>query len=901
MKSKLTRAISFMLSAVTLTTMFSGCEKKPKEGIAGQATSVSYNTDGTFTTTVTAEEASFSEDLTASDITVSYLRLDEEAYAKAVEKEGEDNIDKINRGDYMVEVKSAVTGVTRKDNKTLEVSFTDEKAAENLPSSYFVRVAEKKTGAEKEVGAGAEVNYPQHSVTPNIQSLSVFDKDIRLTLELKEGEFKQDVSKDTITLGGCLEKLNIENISASGKNLTLQLTGDITKHESSNAYVDGVVNVKKDAIKDGWQPIKVQIPVDTILYSFDAEKLAVDNGKVTVPFVLGGYRLTDNANADSFKIDGAKVTEFKKTGESSGIITLTDVNATDKNSAAAALDNKTVTVAGAAVGSNEDLTFEADFSAASFYPVFDYAEEKDDQYNITLYLYVHAGKFADKLSNDMIRFADDFKDAKVTELTRESDNTAKLILSLPSGGKSVENIELNGTVVIAADGLVSRWGDCISANSTYTRAYNQGSMGKDLSDVDIDVIKIIVGGFGNTTMGTIFSVGSGLASAGSGTITVLEMLGVIESEKAKLDKIYGAINDLSDSLSNMSLQISEGRGKDLEMIISDFYSDNFDQLVSYRKYALNLIANAQKSLKSEGVNAPAAPIEGKVSSEWDEYMKKVMKKVSEMDYQNYFAKLLECYLKVQAKAAPRSGVSNIIDHFDEYMTYYYNFDTLAYNDRENFRTLVNYELLEASVLICSYNKYAYDYPDEATIKDVSDKYDTAKKLIDSKKVVRRTDKKAYMYLTGDTIVEAHWAYSPNNVSGLGRVNMSDEQAKVFIGRQRGKPLIETIEQLGVDLRGSAYVNGNGKYDYSFDYEQIKQSFSWRVGFIYHTDFKQSGDGFFTRPVKTHIAKIIPIDYGVDNEFIRTMPHTAETYILSGGFWFEYQVKTTYGLVLITLE
>ncbi len=821
MKSKLTRAISFMLSAVTLTTMFSGCEKKPKEGIAGQATSVSYNTDGTFTTTVTAEEASFSEDLTASDITVSYLRLDEEAYAKAVEKEGEDNIDKINRGDYMVEVKSAVTGVTRKDNKTLEVSFTDEKAAENLPSSYFVRVAEKKTGAEKEVGAGAEVNYPQYSVTPNIQSLSVFDKDIRLTLELKEGEFKQDVSKDTITLGGCLEKLNIENISASGKNLTLQLTGDITKHESSNAYVDGVVNVKKDAIKDGWQPIKVQIPIDTILYSFDAEKLAVDNGKVTVPFVLGGYRLTDNANADSFKI--------------------------------------------------------------------------------TLYLYVHAGKFADKLSNDMIRFADDFKDAKVTELTRESDNTAKLILSLPSGGKSVENIELNGTVVIAADGLVNRWGDCISANSTNTRAYNQGSMGKDLSDVDIDVIKNIVGGFGNTTMGTIFSVGSGLASAGSGTITVLEMLGVIESEKAKLDKIYSAINDLSDSLSNMSLQISEGRGKDLEMIISDFYSDNFDQLVSYRKYALNLIANAQKSLKSEGVNAPAAPIEGKVSSEWDEYMKKVMKKVSEMDYQNYFAKLLECYLKVQAKAAPRSGVSNIIDHFDEYMTYYYNFDTLAYNDRENFRTLVNYELLEASVLICSYNKYAYDYPDEATIKDVSDKYDTAKKLIDSKKVVRRTDKKAYMYLTGDTIVEAHWAYSPNNVSGLGRVNMSDEQAKVFIGRQRGKPLIETIEQLGVDLRGSAYVNGNGKYDYSFDYEQIKQSISWRVGFIYHTDFKQSGDGFFTRPVKTHIAKIIPIDYGVDNEFIRTMPHTAETYILSGGFWFEYQVKITYGLVLITLE
>ena len=30
-------------------------------------------------------------------------------------------------------------------------------------------------------------------------------------------------------------------------------------------------------------------------------------------------------------------------------------------------------------------------------------------------------------------------------------------------------------------------------------------------------------------------------------------------------------------------------------------------------------------------------------------------------------------------------------------------------------------------------------------------------------------------------------------------------------------------------------------------------------------------------------------------------HTAETYILSGGFWFEYQEKITYGLALITLE
>ena len=38
---------------------------------------------------------------------------------------------------------------------------------------------------------------------------------------------------------------------------------------------------------------------------------------------------------------------------------------------------------------------------------------------------------------------------------------------------------------------------------------------------------------------------------------------------------------------------------------------------------------------------------------------------------------------------------NVLDSFDKYMTYYYNFDTMGYDEREAFRTAIQFEMLNS--------------------------------------------------------------------------------------------------------------------------------------------------------------------------------------------------------------
>lgn len=82
MKKKMRlRFISLALVVIMLTSTFVGCESKnDEEGIQGQASSVSYNAEGSFTTTVTAEDAKFAKNIKAEDITVNYWILDKEAF-----------------------------------------------------------------------------------------------------------------------------------------------------------------------------------------------------------------------------------------------------------------------------------------------------------------------------------------------------------------------------------------------------------------------------------------------------------------------------------------------------------------------------------------------------------------------------------------------------------------------------------------------------------------------------------------------------------------------------------------------------------------------------------------------------------------------------------------------------
>lgn len=782
MKKRWKRIISGALAGVMLMTVFAGCSSKEeeKEGIQGSATDMSYNAEGKFTTVVTAEDVSFPEDISAENIYIGYFVMDEKALGEALDAEGDKEESDVNLDDYSTEVTASVDSVTRKDEHTLEIAFSDGKAAENKPSGYGIAVKGKKDDGKDAVLAKANVVYPEYTLTPNVKSVSALDKEVRLTLELNEGSYTKDVSQEDIQLSGAFANLTVADLSASGKNLTMQLTGEILKDESSNAYLDGGICLDSSAVVDSAKPIEVFIPVDDAAVHLDAAKLTAENGTVTVPILLGGYRFTDKAAAESFQMDGASVSGFEKTSDTEGVLTLDVPGVSDKNSAGAALDGKNLTIAADAAGSSEPLTVEADLGSADFYPVFDYAEEKDGKYDITLILYANAGVFAESLEDDMVSFAGDFEDASVVSITRTGDATAELKLSVPSNGVSVEEMNLNGTVKLEAGALASRWGDPTARETSYTREYSQASMGRLFTEMEVGQIKDIVGGFGNTTWGSIVDVGSGVFSGISAVYSGLEMLGVIESEKAKLDKVYDAVMSLHDDINGLSMEIDGLRGDMAGASIGDFYTDKLMMLSQYRQYALSKIQNAQKKPEDDG-------------EAWGEYMGQVMKQVADNDRDGTFTFLKNYFTNVYTSVTTTSS-GNVLDSFDKYMTYYYNFDTMGYDEREAFRTAIQFEMLNSYLLLCSY--YQYGDQDTSTIQNLTSQFEKLNSVLEQKAVQRRTDGDVYMYAAKKTLYISRESISYWN-NGT-KFTWTDSVISEFNSRMHGKTVEQELEMIGYE-------------------------------------------------------------------------------------------------------
>lgn len=817
-KQMWTRIISGTLACVMMTTMFGGCKsEKNSESTEstnstententeeGTASEVSYNTEGKFTTTLTAESANFREDIAVGDVKVGYNLFDEDAYQKALAEEGDVEESKVDIGDYMTEVTVSVENVGYKNEHTLEISFSDAKASENIPSSYGILISEEKSGAGKQLAASAPVEYTKYTLTPNINSVSAFDKDIRLTLELNEGSYADGISKEDVVLSGSFAGLSIDSLSSSGKNLTMQLTGEIQKDESSNTYLTGGVSLAPSAIVNNAKEATVYLPVDGAMVYLDAARLTVENGKATVPILLGGYRFSDEASADSFKLDGTEIIGFEMKSDTEGILTLNVSDAKDKNSVASALNGKTLTVSANAVGSSEALTQEADLSDAAFYPVFDYAEEKDGKYNMTLILYANAGTFAESLENGMVSFDNDFKDAADVSITRSNDTTAELKFSLPSNGVSVEEMSLNGTVKLASGTLINRWGDK-AAETAYTREYSGENMGRIFTEMEIGQLKDIVGGFGNTTWGTISSVGSGIVSGATGVYTALQIVGVIESERKKLDKIYDAVCEIHEQISAVDAKLGKIQNTQYSTLVGNFYTEKLLPLSSYNDYVISLINDSMTDLKrKKNITAPGGNSDSSVSAEkWTAYLKELMPLVALNDKRGYFPRLQDYFTRVQSSVVALDA-GNIIDIFDKYTTYCYNFDTLTYDERDLFRNSVKAELMRAYYLLCIYSEFSDPSSASQSIIDTFDeKYTKAGEVFKNKEVKRRTDGSAIVHSANDRLI--NYTLSCHVWYNNSMLSFTRDQAEDFISRMHGRTAKEELEAAGIQ-RMSSFSN-----------------------------------------------------------------------------------------------
>ena len=189
-------------------------------------------------------------------------------------------------------------------------------------------------------------------------------------------------------------------------------------------------------------------------------------------------------------------------------------------------------------------------------------------------LQVNAGTFDKTLKADAISFADDFKDAKLDSVNVESDTLATLILSVPANGQTVETMDMNGTVTLAAGVLASVWGDKTSKEFSCTRNYSGESLGKNVTLNAENLLEIQKYTRGlNTTFGSICYYGGIAGKVYTIGKSILEAAGVLESDQARLLR---ELSEINKKLDNVSAQIDAARIEIVNTIVERDIKNNLN-------------------------------------------------------------------------------------------------------------------------------------------------------------------------------------------------------------------------------------------------------------------------------------------------------------------------------------
>lgn len=512
-KSKLKRMTAVALAAAISAQLFTGCSdtatsanisgsvsQTPSDTPSGtvdedtviEAQNVDFNENGEYTTTLTSAEIDLS-DIKAEDVTVSYEVVDSDGYIAAQDKANDDflseiealaaslddsgddptdfdipEIKTINLEDFIssknVEVKSV-----KPEKDKLELSFVDPDAAAELTGYYTISLNKKYN--DEDITVDLSVNFKEFQLTPNIEYVLSNAEETRLTLELNGGSFADNVTKDDITLSGSFEDMKIDSLSCSGKNLTMQLVGKPTKPDGL-AYVDGVVSVRPQAIKEAGCEVRAFVPIELIANSFDASTLKADGDQVTAELeFIGAAKPLDELKAEDIKFENdVTVNDVKKVDDTRVELTMTVNGAKDANSAADILNDQKLTIA------DDELIVSS--AKAHFYPVFDAIEADGDDLKFTIIAYIENGSFSDDIKAEQIALGEDFESGKVVSAEKQNDTTAQIVFTVPANGQTIEDFSFDGGITLKAGAMNSAWGDASDEDYTCSRNFSMESLGR---------------------------------------------------------------------------------------------------------------------------------------------------------------------------------------------------------------------------------------------------------------------------------------------------------------------------------------------------------------------------------------------------------------------------------------
>ena len=184
-------------------------------------------------------------------------------------------------------------------------------------------------------------------------------------------------------------------------------------------------------------------------------------------------------------------------------------------------------------------------------PYLDGLRVNGDKAEMIFVLVPVLGEFAEDFSAEDISFGRDLREAKIRKGRETEDGSYEFIADVPVAAMDVDDgYSCFGGIILDENSMTGSDGKLYGKKVYAAGRFSKDAAGRDLSTNDVSTIKNIVGGYGNTTAGTISGVLSAGGTAFSVGSTVLGLAGVIPNEasrhKALMEQLLIIQNQLYD-------------------------------------------------------------------------------------------------------------------------------------------------------------------------------------------------------------------------------------------------------------------------------------------------------------------------------------------------------------------
>lgn len=662
-------------------------------------------------------------------------------------------------------------------------------------------------------GSASGCSYKSEpNITSDVSSVPAMQKDVSITFSTTNAKFNKKISADDITLSGAFEGMTAEVESVGRRKLQLLLKGNIKRNEYYNAYDNGSIVLNAGCFSNKDLSLSSSIAIECPNISLDNSSVKLENGILSAKIKTSGYALSSDLSASDIVIPGVTVTSASLKGD--GVIEFSvNTHADTLDDALTEIDQKSITLKGRALGTDDDRCIYASFVTASFYYSTITTEDHDDgSVRLILELTATNGSFVDGFDKANVILGGDIVDAAL-ESVKMTDGVATV--SILISGSMVEKYEsyVSTLIKLNENSLLNEWGTTVSEPSYFYMNIDLPPITQS-ADATFTAMRDFCNYVGSSDLTKAIGPLAPLAYLVTGLVStsydICKLCGFVNEGPSEFDIICQKFDAMEEHLSRQDAKLEEIL-KELKRIeINDLRKEvnkatvQMTTLESYTKSVSSYITSAAKDFMSN-VKAPERSLseisqklinartenitdeqlyamlsndEKQLLDDWNEYLNVLFTNLESKasapslrgnNYAGYFdmvEKLKNQFMTVcnDLKATGTTMFSN----FDQLSASTYIFDLTALPEREVYRASAQATIdCAMTILMQVYGELNYEsLKKNTTIQDLySNHYAPATEAISKSQAKRAIDApeledKVYFYPAAGTGDQTILTFAP---------------------------------------------------------------------------------------------------------------------------------------------